>query len=80
MVKIENAHVWVFGSNTGIPVEQVNVTSPPAAGAFGIEKSIIAEASARDAGPSEDVPQIDVLCAAIGLRSPPMSMRRAYKR
>ena len=79
MVKIENAHVWVFGSNTGIPVEQVTVASPPAAGAF-IEKSIIAEASARDAGPSEDVPQIDVLCAAIGLRSPPMSMRRAYKR
>jgi hypothetical protein len=55
VTKVENDHVWVFGSNTAIPMEQVTVSDPPAL------KSIIVEPSDRDDGPSDDVPQIDVL-------------------
>ena len=58
VTKIAGDFVWVFGSNMGIPLEQVTITSAPA------PKPVMeagAEPSERDLGPSDDAQQIDVL-------------------
>jgi hypothetical protein len=61
VVKVEDGHVWVFGSNTGIPMEQVTITDPPAPKpVLPPAQTIISDPNARDEGPS-DAPQIDVL-------------------
>ena len=54
--------VWVFGSNTAIPVEQVTIADAPApTPVMETGKTGMADPNPRDNGPSDDGPQIDVL-------------------
>lgn len=57
VTKVESEHVWVFGSNTAIPMDQVTVADSPAP-AF---KPLVVEPSDRDNGPADGMPQIEVL-------------------
>jgi hypothetical protein len=63
VAKTEGDHVWVFGSNTGIPMEQVTVTDPPAPKP--VTESIVAEPSPQDYGPPDDWPCDAVACTTM---------------
>jgi hypothetical protein len=65
VTKIEGDHVWVFGSNTGIPMKEVtlaNAPTPTMPSAF-VEQAKTLAASAQNPQNEavEDTPQIDVL-------------------
>lgn len=62
VIKVDDGHVWVFGSNTGIPVEQVKVApAPTPTPVMKANKSIVIDPTAPDNDPPEDAHQIDVL-------------------
>lgn len=62
VTKIAGDFIWVFGSNTGVPLEQVTIASAPAPKpVMEAGKSLTVEPSERDLGPSDDAQQIDVL-------------------
>ncbi|MGA2816739.1 MAG: hypothetical protein ABSE67_10650 [Xanthobacteraceae bacterium] len=62
LTKIDGGFVWVFGSLTGIPLEQVTIAEAPSpAPVVQTGQSITADPTSRDVGPPDDAQQIDVL-------------------
>jgi hypothetical protein len=62
VTKIAGDFVWVHGSNTGVPLEQITIVDAPAPRTvMEAGKSIFAEPGPKDAGPPDDAVQIDVL-------------------
>jgi hypothetical protein len=58
VTKVEDGHVWVFGNNTGIPMQEVAVTHEPTPKSF-LEAGVDATLARTDQ--SQEGPQIDVL-------------------